>query len=166
MQNRSRRSRKTFKQSLIETLAEGGGDGDIIVHAATDGDSECSSTPISDALALPAVLTDAHDCRHHFDDAAVDLGGLPQGERGGHAATCELAGRQGSTASSIAIWSSVRPESTECLQPVDRIMWMASGREGLRFVERIMLAYDWLMPVASRRSLIVGTFAIPRDHRL
>ena len=38
----------------------------------------------------------------------------------------------GSMASSVAICSSVRSDSTACRHPVLRRMWIASGREGFR----------------------------------
>lgn len=48
----------------------------------------------------------------------------------------------GSTASSVSICSSVRSARMACRQPVERRMWIASGREGSRLPPRIMLAYD------------------------
>lgn len=60
---------------------------------------------------------------------------------GRHAAALSCGeGLHGSIASNRSIWSSLKPVSSECRQPVARKMWMASDRDGTRFSLTISLA--------------------------
>jgi len=69
------------------------------------------------------------DGEKHVSDQ--DAGGDEIDEGPVHAAA--LSDRlHGSTASSISICASERPSSSECRQPVTRMMWIARGREGGR----------------------------------
>lgn len=59
---------------------------------------------------------------------------------------------QGSICSSIAICSSDRSASIACRQPVLRMIWIASEREGCRAPVIISLAYEREIPAVSAKS--------------
>ena len=119
------------------------------------GDSQATLRPRALSVSRPEVIIGRIDPRT-LDAAHAASSTFWVSGRGVH----------GSTASNVAICASDRSDSIGCRQPVERMMWIASGREGSRFFDRIMLAYDWLMPVASRSALMVGTLAIPSHHIL
>lgn len=97
-----------FSQTVMMGVADGALGGGVL--RATDGDASAFQ---GEGDVAPLGLDRAHAL----------IGGA------GHAADAF----QGSTCSSMAIWSSDNAVIVGCFHPVLRRMWIASGREGGRF---------------------------------